>query len=477
MEENNITSTMDHLKDKFGCLPPEKWTVMTSSSSFVNIICISKDYKTYDEPKEIAPNPILMSIENSTIVNIDEKKKTMTMELLMSYVWVDERIKVVFSNNAGIIFLPSSTTEEKTNIWTPFQHLEIWGLRERKYISDPTILKIALMSDKSASAFKQLNTNNSAPYLTSAVWSQISWIVAVPCSYDFSDFPFDVQKCRLAMSLPFNWNLTVLNDPTHIFKYVKGGFEINSRFYDESGELAWHNLAFGVEVTLKRQLSRYVYQYYLPSIIIVLASSVSFIIPLSAIPGRVALMGTQFLTLTNIFLNQMVNIYVYLIIGLNCYIKNLPGTCFAPEYCILHFQTLSPSEDMLSLLGFYLLASLVFVFFQMLEFAFVLVLKELYDPKLVKTNNDKDESESRKVISKQAIEMQITTGKVLPFKEMNRDLDMKGVTELRENTVRVKKSNFFEKLPLTRKIDSLAFIIYHFAYFLFNMIYWNKFKR
>ena len=65
-------------------------------------------------------------------------------------------------------------------------------------------------------------------------------------------------------------------------------------------------LKFGVEVEMKRQLSGYIYQYYLPSITIAIASSISFIIPLTAIPGRVALVGTQFLTLTNIFIHQMV---------------------------------------------------------------------------------------------------------------------------------------------------------------------------
>ena len=113
----------------------------------------------------------------------------------------------------------------------------------------------------------------------------------------------------------------------------------------------------------------------------------------------------------------------------------------------------------------------------MLEFALVLVLKELYEPKLVKNTHDKDESESGKVIAREAKEKQITMGKVLPFEEMDRDLDINGVPESRQNMVRVKKSNFFEKLPLTRKIDFSSFIIYHFAYFLFNMIYWNKFKR
>ena len=45
----------------------------------------------------------------------------------------------------------------------------------------------------------------------------------------------------------------------------------------------------------------------MPCIAIVIATSFSFIIPLSAIPGRVALIVTQFLTLTNIFINQMVS--------------------------------------------------------------------------------------------------------------------------------------------------------------------------
>ena len=115
-EENNITLSSDNLKTKFGCIPLEKWTVMPLSHSAVEVVCISKDYKADNEPNEIALSPILMHIEKGTVVNIDEKKKTMTMVIHMGYGWVDERIKAVFSNNIGFIWLPTSTTEEKTNI-------------------------------------------------------------------------------------------------------------------------------------------------------------------------------------------------------------------------------------------------------------------------------------------------------------------------------------------------------------------------
>ena len=67
-----------------------------------------------------------------------------------------------------------------------------------------------------------------------------------------------------------------------------------------------------VDIVLERQVSKYIYQYYIPCITIVIATSFSFIIPLSAIPGRVALIVTQFLTLTNIFINQVVSLmYTY----------------------------------------------------------------------------------------------------------------------------------------------------------------------
>ena len=63
---------------------------------------------------------------------------------------------------------------------------------------------------------------------------------------------------------------------------------------------------FGVDIKFERLIEKYVYEYYMPCILIVLASMLSFIIPLSAIPGRVALVVTQFLTLTNMFIHQRV---------------------------------------------------------------------------------------------------------------------------------------------------------------------------
>ena len=65
-------------------------------------------------------------------------------------------------------------------------------------------------------------------------------------------------------------------------------------------------LIIGLQIKMKRLVRPFVYQYYLPCISIVLVSFMSFVVPLSAIPGRVALVVTQCLTLTNLFIHQRV---------------------------------------------------------------------------------------------------------------------------------------------------------------------------
>ena len=64
---------------------------------------------------------------------------------------------------------------------------------------------------------------------------------------------------------------------------------------------------FGFNIEIERSISSYVIEYYLPCASIVAVSSVSFIIPLTAIPGRVSLVVTLFLTLTNLIIQHEVS--------------------------------------------------------------------------------------------------------------------------------------------------------------------------
>ena len=61
------------------------------------------------------------------------------------------------------------------------------------------------------------------------------------------------------------------------------------------------------DIEMHRFLQPFFMHYYAPCILIILVTHASFIIPPDCIPGRVALLATQFLTLVNIFINQQVN--------------------------------------------------------------------------------------------------------------------------------------------------------------------------
>ena len=446
---------------------------MKFSHSSVKLACKTKDYNMNDAPDEIALNPVLVDIEDNTIVDINEQKKTITVDIRMSFAWHDERINVFFSDEAGIIWLPPATTEEKPIIWNPFIQLEIENLKKRIYVQDPIILKMGLMDSKTANDISKHHSQKTFFHdLTSVVWAEIDWRVTVSCPFDFSSFPFDRNTCPLEIVLYFDWNLTIHNDQKHRTSYDADGFEIKTHEVgprsDYKDHLALPLTIFGLDVHIKRDVSKYIFTYYLPSITIVLASSVSFIIPLSATPGRVALVVTLFLTLTNIFIHQMVSIISFF--GIKQGVILIPvGT--KSFQCIqsnnFHFQTDSPPGKGLTLLGAYLLISLVFVFFTMVEFAFVLAWREVNGQEVIENSMTKHESESENVISRKMTKQQNTITKVTPLVTMKHDLKEAGVTE-QQPTIFRSNAN---KLTLARKIDFSSFLIYNFCYILFNFIY------
>ena len=100
-----------------------------------------------------------------------------------------------------------------------------------------------------------------------------------------------------------------LYDPNNTYhqvsKYEAVCFDMEITFFDE-GHADGKN-TIGFHIKMERIIQPFIWKYYIPCIAIVLVSGLSFIIPLSAIPGRVALLVTQFLSLINLFIFQMVS--------------------------------------------------------------------------------------------------------------------------------------------------------------------------
>ena len=308
---NSNVSSQNDSKTRLDCVPKEKWNKMRWTNKKLDVVCMSKDYEVDTAPKEIAEFPFTFKYNHmgdTTIMDIDEKKRTITIEISLLSTWYDERTKAVFSDNSGSIWLPPLTTGKKSAIWNPFNLLEIRKLKKREYMLDPIIAKLGFMGSEVFNKYsKILSADTLLADEDSLVWSDIQWRVTVSCLFKFRDFPFDEHKCSLEMVLPFS-NITVYNYPGEdIMINELHGFDIQSQKIGTSTRYDWvqefHVTTFGLDVHIKRQISTYILQYYLPSITVVITSSISFIIPLSAIPGRVALVVTQFLTLTNIFIH------------------------------------------------------------------------------------------------------------------------------------------------------------------------------
>ena len=148
----------------------------------------------------------------------------------------------------------------------------------------------------------------------SAMFAYKGWRATLFCDFEFSSIPLDTQVYHFVQSVgPEGVCLLLPPKLPHKWNHKTNGYQVSVK---QIGTSITTNIDFkngtckcGFDVTLSRMIQPYLFQYYFPSITIVVVSQISFIIPLSAIPGRIGLIVTQFLTLTNIFIHQMVTEY------------------------------------------------------------------------------------------------------------------------------------------------------------------------
>ena len=287
-------------------------------------VCTLPHYDIYEPPNDMdgQTNVYVDFWKPPKILEIDEKKNRITIQVAQFVEWQDSRIKMNTSSmprmsqdSSYIKFTPGMIEK----IWHPYLDLHIDNLRERKSISEPHWFKpVGILR---CPWMRKCQTNTRATVL----FSNTDWRITIFCKFDFSSFPFDTQHCdfrqidwssdeslKLFMYPPFAPFYTVnITRKIDDWSYEVSGFEAMivpvGTIVDPSTELQRSNASdFGFNIELTRIFRPYLFQYYLPTAAIVIVSHISFIIPLSSIPGRVALMVTQFLTLTNIFILNMV---------------------------------------------------------------------------------------------------------------------------------------------------------------------------
>ena len=129
-------------------------------------------------------------------------------------------------------------------------------------------------------------------------------------SLDLSNYPLDSSHCELRFggkTIDIAFKL-IRDDNNHNVIHNLEILDLIATFTEVENDCGnTTKRCIGLNIETERILRPYLLKYYIPCVLIVLMSQISFIIPLEALPGRVALVVTQFLTLTSLFIQQMVS--------------------------------------------------------------------------------------------------------------------------------------------------------------------------
>ena len=278
----------------------KKWGILLAKG-----VCVESGYRRYLVPEK-GITKVYSTIEEQIVRSIDAMKKTLSIDYTLTLKWMDPAIKTNFSEedekNGGIVL---DKIDARHRIWTPDLYIyNISTFANKVYAKQVKSLMILTTNE-----FNQENTktNNVKQDSKTVVELKLDVKSTVYCKFDLSAYPMDKQTCQPRFGSASLGTTFALYDPNQTFHnnmtYQAANLDISVMFFD--GKLnSSHNMV-GLNIQMTRVVKPFIIKYYLPCIALVLVSQLSFIIPPAAIPGRVALLVTVFLTLTNLYIQQM----------------------------------------------------------------------------------------------------------------------------------------------------------------------------
>ena len=293
-----------------GCRAPdwkdknyEKYEWKADGQLLANGVCISAGVQTH-----LVPGPgktkVRCKFDHSRVRKVDSRGQTISTDLTITMKWWDPNIKNKSPKKKDemteIVLSPNSIKK----IWTPdlmIENLKSFKIEEEwiKLVSS----KI-LIADESNRLRQKRN-----PQANVQITYEIK--ASTYCIFDHSKYPFDQQNCSLTIGSSSAGAIFVLEDNDHKLStgnstYAASSFHVSTKFFDDKLHKFGNN-TIGIHFIMSHSTIPYLVKYYIPCNAIVIISMMSFTIPLTAIPGRIGLLVTQFLTLTNLFIYEMVS--------------------------------------------------------------------------------------------------------------------------------------------------------------------------
>ena len=395
---------------------------VSQDQMLVKNVCLMPYYQLNESPhKDNFLEFVTVNLLAAKVLEIDESNNKLTIQLSQHLHWYDHRIKANFSEEFEDVGLIKLTPNNFYQIWHPDLDLFTINLLGWESLYNPRLYKDVVI---------QYHRLEEGEYAEMVAWKE--WKATIVCDFEFKNFPFDTQTCRFVQKIDSNslTHIEYFSNMTNM-EYTAVGFDIEILLKEETTQNETDDFLMsvneiGFNITLKRIVNPYLYQCYLPCAAIVTVSQVSFMIPQESVPGRISLIATQFLTLTNIFIYQLSH---------------------------------SPSGTKLNALEIYILTSLFFVLATIIEFGVVLALKRANLFGMQQNKNVAFKSSQNAIVP--------TT--------MNTKREKQSTSNL-FGSVNLRKCDE-KRYTIADKIDFASFFLFTFAYILFNFAYMTQYRN
>ncbi|CAG7832574.1 unnamed protein product [Allacma fusca] len=307
----------------------------------------------YDALQSPNQNDEAIRVEVSLIIfnirDINEQNQDFNLEINFRMYWEDKRLNnTVPPEGSNFVVLNPKLLPK---IWTPDITIDnVKSLSQPVLVSNPSSLRI---------------------YRGSIVRYSARLTVKMACNMDFQYYPADTQRCKICLR-SFDFNVKNLELTWHteteavrIAKdfVVLSSYDVKVAGIDNYPEAVGRKRALSWVVTFdmlfKRNLNYHMLQTFFPSIIFVVISWLSFLVPVATVSARMTLCMSTLLTLTTMFAVVRQN---------------------------------TPNESYAKALDVWMLACMFFVFITLVEYAFLLKLNSIKVK--MKKNDDYDEEES-----------------------------------------------------------------------------------
>ena len=362
-----------------------------------------------------------------SVTEINEMTQDFTVDMYFRMYWTDFRISFPACEKASFVILDR---EQIDQIWVP----DIYFIQSKRSNRHKVVRRNAGL---------KLDRNNE-------VFFSERLTITKFCAFDFRFFPLDRQACSLAVE-SYDFSGQEINVS---FK-APGIYLDNSKFKIPQYELSMvkpHDCSYGylhegiyhvnqsciqANFVFDRQFSYYFVQMYLPSILIVLVSFLSFWIPVDNVPGRISLGVTSLLTLATQFTTMQ---------------RSLPPVSYMKAMDIWMFYCI------------------LVVFFAMVEFTLAYnfrIISVDADNKFSTTPspNEIDEVKDTATPLSAPIQRQKTSA-VLANSETSSLSLLRGLKRRLTMHLTENNGNF---------VDNISKIIFPFGFVVFNIGYWNHY--